>query len=82
MDNISQGASLSRQPPNQVDASELLAYARSLYTSIRRQSSFISYDMAELIPMSVIVAEFSGNSCQGILLVDGPTNRGPSSPCT
>jgi hypothetical protein len=21
-------------------------------------------------------------SCQGILLVDGPTNRGPSSPCT
>jgi hypothetical protein len=20
--------------------------------------------------------------CQGILLVDGPTNRGPSSPCT
>jgi hypothetical protein len=21
-------------------------------------------------------------ACQGILLVDGPTNRGPSSPCT
>jgi hypothetical protein len=25
---------------------------------------------------------FLMSQCQGILLVDGPTNRGPSSPCT
>jgi hypothetical protein len=28
------------------------------------------------------VSTKSPADCQGILLVDGPTNRGPSSPCT
>jgi hypothetical protein len=34
---------------------------------------------ADIAPMSDLVVS---SRCQGILLVDGPTNRGPSSPCT
>jgi hypothetical protein len=52
----------------------VISFAASTGVSFSESSKFRTEVVVGVAPTE--------RTCQGILLVDGPTNRGPSSPCT